>query len=398
MNALTVTELNTYIKQCLDRDEILQNAVVQGEISNCKQYPSDHWYFSLKDDGGAVRCVMFSREARSLRFRPDNGMKVIAFGRVSVFPRDGAYQLYCTNLQPDGVGDLHVAYEQLLKKLGDEGLFDRSHKKPLPRYPERIALITSGAGAAVRDMIRILGHRYPLSKVIVMPVRVQGEQAPLEIVGALRYANRYRVADVIITGRGGGSIEDLWAFNDERVARAIYDSVLPVISAVGHEPDVTIADYVADARASTPSNGAEIAVPDRSELLAWLDGAADRMTSQQRARTAQLRKQLERLAASRALSSPMNMVQDRRMKLDMLKSRFTAGASSSLSEKRQKYVALAASLDALSPLKVLSRGYSMIKTGEGSVVSSASQLSEGQTVDVTLSRGTARMQVMSAEE
>ena len=251
-----VTELNNRIKALLDSDAELTAVFVRGELSNYKIYPSGHHYFTLKDQEGTLRAVMFRREASKLRFKPENGMKVIAFGRVTVFPRDGQYQLYCAELSPDGIGELHIAFEQLRDKLYKEGLFDKDRKKPLPKYPERIAVITSPAGAAVRDIIRVLGKRYPCAKVIVLPVRVQGAEAPPEIVGAIRYANKYKVADLIITGRGGGSIEDLWAFNDERVARAIFESEIPVISAVGHEPDVTIADYVEDLRAATHSNAA----------------------------------------------------------------------------------------------------------------------------------------------
>ena len=263
----SVSEANNFIKALLDAVPQLQTIFVRGEISNYKLYPSGHHYFTLKDEGSALKCVMFRGMAGKLRFRPENGMKVIAFGRIGVFPRDGAYQLYCSELSVEGVGDLHVAFEQLKEKLFKEGLFAPEHKKPLPKYPKRIAIITSSAGAAVHDMLRILNARWPMSEVVILPVRVQGAEAPPEIAGALRYANKWQVADLIITGRGGGSIEDLWAFNDERVARAIYASDIPVISAVGHEPDVTIADFVADARASTPSNAAEIAVPDREELL-----------------------------------------------------------------------------------------------------------------------------------
>ena len=248
----SVSELNGLIKELFDHSSIFQNVSVRGELSNYKVYPSGHHYFTLKDNESSLRCVMFKSSAMHLRFRPESGMSVTAFGRIAVFPRDGAYQLYCSALSPEGTGDLQVAFEQLKKKLSDEGLFDESHKKPLPLFPQRIAIITSSAGAAVHDMIRILSHRWPMSKVLLLPVRVQGAEAPAEIVGALRYANRYQIADLIITGRGGGSIEDLWAFNDERVARAIYASEIPVISAVGHEPDVTISDYVADRRASTP--------------------------------------------------------------------------------------------------------------------------------------------------
>ena len=284
-----VTEVNQLVKLLLDNEPMLSNIAVRGELSNYKMYPSGHHYFTLKDPEGALRCVMFKGSAMKLRFRPENGMKVVVTGRVSVFPRDGAYQLYCNTMIPEGAGDLAVAFEQLKARLHAEGLFDPAHKKPLPEYPERIAIITSSAGAAVHDMIRILRRRYPIAKVILLPVRVQGVEAPPEIVGAIRYANRWNVADLIITGRGGGSMEDLWAFNDERVARAIYESELPVISAVGHEPDVTIADFVADARASTPSNAAEIAVPDQMELRRWLRDTEDRMTKSQTARLEALR-------------------------------------------------------------------------------------------------------------
>ena len=234
VRTLSVTQLNNRIKGLIDSDPVLADICVRGELSNYKIYPSGHHYFTLKDSESSIRCVMFKSSASKLRFRPESGMGVTAFGRVSVYPRDGAYQLYCSALMPEGTGDLQIAFEQLKKKLDEEGLFAGEHKKPLPRFPERIAVITSSAGAAVHDMIRILGHRWPLTKVILLPVRVQGVEAPPEIAGAIRYANEFKVADVIITGRGGGSIEDLWAFNDERVARAIYNSEIPVISAVGH--------------------------------------------------------------------------------------------------------------------------------------------------------------------
>ena len=251
----SVTQVNEHIRDLLDADVTLGALFVRGEISNYKAYPSGHHYFSLKDEGGSLRCVMFRREAATLRFRPQNGMKVVAFGRVSAYPRDGQYQLYVSALQADGVGDLHAAFEELKARLAAQCLFDPEHKKPIPRFPKRIALVTSPAGAAVRDMIRILGARWPMAEVFVVPCRVQGAEAPPEIAGAIAWVDQHDLADLIITGRGGGSMEDLWCFNDERVARAIYDSRIPVISAVGHEPDVTIADYVADLRAATPPTG-----------------------------------------------------------------------------------------------------------------------------------------------
>ena len=311
-----VSEVNEYIKNMLDTDERLNALFIRGELSNYKVYPSGHHYFTLKDETGALRCVMFRSSAVRLRFRPENGMKVIAFGRITVFPRDGAYQLYCGDLTPDGVGDLHVAFEQLKAKLLAEGLFAQEHKKPLPAMPEKIALITSGAGAAVQDMIRILGRRWPLTKILVMPVRVQGTEAPAEIAGAIRYANRWNVADLIITGRGGGSIEDLWAFNDERVARAIFASEIPVVSAVGHEPDVTISDFVADVRAATPSNGAELVTPDREDLQKRLAQMQARMQAAMERQLKLSRQRLDALSEKRVLQSPMNYVQDKRMLLE----------------------------------------------------------------------------------
>lgn len=382
-----VSQVNEYVKALLDGEPLLQDLLVRGELSNYKVYPSGHHYFTLKDREGALRCVMFRSQVQRLRFKPENGMKVIARGRVSVFPRDGAYQLYCSGLSPDGVGDLAVAFEQLKAKLFEEGLFDENHKKPLPRYPRTIAIVTSSAGAAVHDMIRILRRRYPAAKVALLPVRVQGAEAPAEIAGAIRYANRYRVGDLIITGRGGGSMEDLWAFNDERVARAIYESDLPVISAVGHEPDVTIADFVADARASTPSNAAEIAVPDQMELLRWLRGAGERIAQAEESKLRLCRRQLETIADKRVMKDQLAYVQDRRMLLTHLHQRLGDLSSRSMGAKRQTYLALAASLDAMSPLKVLSRGYAVARN-DGGIIKSYRDAPTGSRIEVALGEGT----------
>jgi exodeoxyribonuclease VII large subunit len=373
MNVYTVSQVNGYLKELVDRDPNLAAVFVRGEISNYKAYPSGHHYFSLKDEGGAIRCVMFRREAGSLRFQPQNGMKVIAFGRVAVFPRDGQYQLYCSKLTADGVGDLHLAFEQLKEKLYRQGLFAPEHKKPLPAYPEHIAVVTSPAGAAVRDLLRILEARWPLARVTLLPVRVQGEEAPGEIAQAIRWANDHLQADLLITGRGGGSMEDLWAFNEEVVARAIYDSQLPVISAVGHEPDVTIADFVADLRAATPSNAAELAVPDQNDLYARLEQLDIRMRQAVERGLSERRSQLTKLAASRALSSPENYLQDRRMLLDYQQRRLIAGLNASVGQQQRRLAALAAALDALSPLKVLGRGYSIARLEDGAVLTSADQ-------------------------
>ena len=383
----SVSEANNFIKALLDGVPQLQTIFVRGEISNYKCYPSGHHYFTLKDEGSALRCVMFRGMAARLRFRPENGMKVVAFGRIGVFPRDGAYQLYCSELSAQGAGDLHVAFEQLKAKLEKEGLFDPAHKKPLPRYPKRIAVITSSAGAAVHDMLRILNARWPMSEVVLLPVRVQGTEAPGEIAGALRYANKWQVADLIITGRGGGSIEDLWAFNDERVARAIYLSDIPVISAVGHEPDVTIADYVADVRAATPSNAAELAVPDRQELARRLKMLQTRMVRSEQKRVRALSERYEKLARSRVLRDPMAFIDDKRLLLDYTQKNLASLAQNQMAQREQRYAALAAKLDALSPLKVLGRGYAVAKNADGTILRAAEDAAVGETIEVLLGRG-----------
>ena len=383
----SVSEANNFIKALLDAVPQLQTIFVRGEISNYKCYPSGHHYFTLKDEGSALRCVMFRGMAAKLRFRPENGMKVVAFGRIGVFPRDGGYQLYCSDLSVQGVGDLHVAFEQLKEALGKEGLFDPAHKKPLPKYPRRIAIITSSAGAAVHDMLRILKARWPMSEVVLLPVRVQGAEAPAEIAGALRYANKWKVADLIITGRGGGSIEDLWAFNDERVARAIYASDLPVISAVGHEPDVTISDFVADARASTPSNAAEIAVPEQKELRRRLDTLSARMEQSAQKRVKALRERYEALARSRVLRDPMAFIDDKRLLLDYTQRKLSTLAQAQTAKRAQRFASLAASLDALSPLKVLGRGYAVARDENGTILRAAEEASVGEMIEVLLGQG-----------
>lgn len=397
MQVYEVSQINEYLRLRFEEDEFLAGVFIRGEISNYKVYPSGHHYFTLKDSQSALRCVMFRGNAYRLRFRPENGMKVIACGRISVFPRDGAYQLYCTELTPDGVGDLHVAFEQLKAKLQAEGLFAQQRKKPLPRFPHRIAIVTSSAGAALHDMLRILRKRYPLTEVVLLAVRVQGAEAPGEIVSALRYANRYHVADLIITGRGGGSIEDLWAFNDEAVARAIADSEIPVISAVGHEPDVTISDFVADLRAATPSNAAELAVPDQTDLRQHLAAQQAILLTQMQKRLKTERQRVATLASARCLRSPVNYLNDRRMVLDYLQRRLRAASQKLLSRDRERFVRLTAKLDAMSPLKVLGRGYSLVRSG-GNPVHSVRQLAVGETVSITLADGSAQAQITQLEE
>ena len=385
-SALSVTELNSYIKNLVDGDELLMDVCVRGELSNYKIYPSGHHYFTLKDAESSLRCVMFKYSAMKLRFRPENGMGVTAFGRVSVYLRDGAYQLSCTSLMPEGMGDLQVAFEQMKAKLSAEGLFDPAHKKPLPPFPEKIAIITSSAGAAIHDMIRILGHRWPMTKVILLPVRVQGVEAPAEIAGAIRYANAF------------GSLEDLWAFNDERVARAIYASGIPVISAVGHEPDVTISDYVADRRASTPSNAAEIAVPDWHEMQDALQSYEIRSRQAMEKSLKSLSQRLDALKNKRVLTDPGVYLDNRRMDMDRARDRLLAASERQLAAKRQSFVKLGAALDAMSPLRVLSRGYTVSSDREGKVLKSVRDLRAGQEISVRFSDGFADCRVESITE
>ena len=396
--SLSVTELNSYIKKLVDGDELLMDVCVRGELSNYKIYPSGHHYFTLKDAESSLHCVMFKYSAMKLRFRPENGMGVTAFGRVSVYLRDGAYQLSCTALIPEGMGDLQVAFEQMKAKLSAEGLFDPAHKKPLPAFPGKIAIITSSAGAAIHDMIRILGHRWPMTKVILLPVRVQGVEAPAEIAGAIRYANEFRIADLIITGRGGGSLEDLWAFNDERVARAIYASNIPVISAVGHEPDVTISDYVADRRASTPSNAAEIAVPDWHEMQDSLQSYEIRSRQAMEKTLKSLSQRLDALKNKRVLTDPGVYLDNRRMDLDRVRDRLLAASERQLAAKRQSFVKLGAAMDAMSPLRVLSRGYTVSSDPNGRILKSVKELHPEQAISVRFLDGTADCRVETITE
>lgn len=417
--AYTVSQVNGYLKELMDGDPLLTGLLVRGEVSNYKCYPSGHHYFSLKDEQSTLKCVMFRGDAVRLRFRPANGMEVAAFGRVSVFPRDGQYQLYCTELIQDGRGALDAAFEQLRRRLEEEGLFAPENKKPLPKYPEKIALVTSPAGKAVRDMLRVLGARWPLAEVLVAPVRVQGTGAAEEIAAAIHRLNNRADIDLIITGRGGGSREELWAFNEEAVARAIAVSNIPVISAVGHEPDVTIADYAADLRAGTPSMGAERAVPDQKAERARLEQLHRRLALALRTRLALARRELDRLRGSRALRSIKTPVQDRQQALDSLlrrmglalrnktdrgrqaldaqKKRLPLALKSRVLRQRGRLARLASGLDAMSPLKVLGRGYAITRKGED-VVSSITQVRQGDRVDLLVSDGVLNCAVEGKEE
>ena len=385
---LSVGQINEYIKGRLDNDPGLRNIAIRGELSNYKIYPSGHHYFTIKDNTGAMKCVMFKSSAQRLRFRPENGMQVIAMGSVTVYVRDGVYQLYCTGLVLDGVGDLYAAFEQLKNKLAAQGLFDPAHKKPLPKFPGTIGIVTSAAGAAVHDMLRILRKRYPLTRVKLLPVRVQGAEAPAEIAGAIYYANQHRLADLLIVGRGGGSMEDLWCFNDEMVARAIYDSKIPVISAVGHEPDVTISDFVADLRAATPSNAAELAVPDQDALRQTLDELQNAMAVAMQAKIARAGERLTNLSGRPVLKSPLASFEGRRKALALLENRLIAAQSGTVAKNRQRFVAQVSKLDAMSPLKVLTRGYAMVAKEDGQIVRSVSDVKPKDPIAVRVSDGT----------
>lgn len=384
---LSITEINSYIRDKMDNDRLLCSLAVRGEISNYKIYPSGHHYFTLKDENASLRCVMFKGNTFRLRFHPENGMQVIATGKISVYPRDGCYQLYCTAMTVDGVGDLYAAFEQLKTKLAAKGMFDPAHKKPIPRYPKTIGIVTSSAGAAIHDILRILKKRYPLSSVKILPVRVQGSEAPPEIAGAIYFANAHKLADLLIVGRGGGSMEDLWAFNDELVAQAIYDSRIPVISAVGHEPDVTISDYVADLRAATPSNAAELAVPDQDALRQHLDTFTEQMESSVSRQLKAAQKHLDILASSSAMKGPTQYIQILKNNLTSQADRLHNALLQAVSRKNTQFLSLTAKLDAMSPLKVLTRGYALVEDENSKLVRSVNQVSPGQKVCIRVTDG-----------
>ena len=392
LKAFTVTSLNNYIKNLFDKDEVLISVFVKGEISNYKYHSSGHHYFSLKDTESSVRCVLFRNNAYNLKFRLENGMKVLIFGRVSVYLRDGTYQIYCQNIIPEGAGELQLAFEQLKKKLNEEGLFDQAHKKSIPEYPERIAVITSPTGAAVRDILNILNKRWPLSSVLVVPVIVQGSDAPADIAEAVSYVNRYELADLIITGRGGGSIEDLWAFNTEVVCRAIFDSVIPVISAVGHEPDVTLSDFVSDLRASTPSNAAEYAVPDIKEIRERLTGYRIRIEHRLDRLVSDYRSRLDGLKKNRLISDSSLLFNDNRLDLAAFYDDFERYIDNYLNTEKSRLNAARGRLSALNPYGVLSRGYT-VAIKEGKTVFSAKQLSVMDSFELIFNDGSAECTV-----
>ena len=391
---LRVSQLNRYIKMNFDADENLANIFISGEISNfTNHYRTGHLYFTLKDDSAAVRAVMFNSSAKRLKFMPEDGMKVIARGRVSVYEASGQYQLYVDDMQPDGVGALNLAYEQLKEKLQKEGLFSELHKKPLPPYPEKVGVITSPTGAAVRDIINVLGRRFPYAEIVFCPVLVQGDGAHLQLTDAVNMFNSERAADVIIIGRGGGSIEDLWEFNDEGLARAVYNSDIPVISAVGHETDFTICDFVADMRAPTPSAAAELAVPDANELQYALLALKNRMFLNVSSGIADRRSRLEYLTSKGALKSPDEMLSNRSQRLDTAFSKMLSSYENRIGGKKVEFISAATALSKLDPMSVLMRGFAFVSDKNGKNVYSSQALAKGDKINVRFHDGSAVCEV-----
>ena len=386
MNVLTVSQVNTYIKALLDEIPHIKNVYISGEISNFKHYPSGHMYFTLKDSKSQLKAIMFSSDNYKLKFRPENGMKVICFGQIGVYERDGVYQLYVRDMQTQGIGSLTVAFEQLKEKLDKEGLFSGDNKKPLPKYPSKIGVATSNMGAAVEDIKNILGRRYPLCEVVIVPTVVQGDSAPADIVSSLEFLDKMQGIDLIIVGRGGGSLEDLWAFNTEEVARAVFACKTPVISAVGHETDFTICDFVADLRAPTPSAAAELAVPDiENEKLkvSNLGASVETLVSRNIERKSE---KLENLIKKSALSDIDSFFNNALDKIDIVSQKINKSFESILLKKESSLRSAAKALSALSPLAVIARGYSITRKN-GAVVKSADNLSVGDEIDILINEG-----------
>ncbi|MBO7273347.1 MAG: exodeoxyribonuclease VII large subunit [Clostridia bacterium] len=394
---LSVTQLNEYLKMVLDGDRVLSNVFVRGEISNFKLYSSGHAYFTLKDDAGQLKSVMFRSYCSRLIFKPEDGMRVIAHGRISVYESSGQYQLYVDDMQPDGAGSLAMCFEQLKRKLAAEGLFDESRKRPLPPMPWRIGVITSPSGAAVHDIINVLGRRFPAAQMILYPSEVQGAQAPAQLISGVEFFSMTGLVDVIILGRGGGSAEDLWAFNDENLARAVASCGIPVISAVGHESDFTICDFVADRRAPTPSAAAEIAVPDMGEILRGFASLKVGLQTSMQKRITQEKRFLEQLTASRVFSRPDQMLDGFRMRLDECEANLNRTVNQALFQKRQNAAALAGKLQALNPLSILSRGYATVSK-DGVALTSIKQIHDNDTLDIRMADGSVRATVSQRKD
>lgn len=383
----------------IDNDELLVSVCVRGEISNfTNHYKTGHFYMTLKDEASLIKAVMFRGNASKLKFLPENGMKVVVTGRVSAYIRDGQYQIYIDSMEPDGIGALYIAYEQLKKKLAAEGLFDREKKKPLPKIPTRIGIITSPTGAAIRDIINILGRRFPLCRPILYPSLVQGDGASAQIIAGIDYFNEKKNVDVLIVGRGGGSLEDLWAFNDEALCRIVAASDIPIISAVGHETDFTLCDFAASVRAPTPSAAAELAVPESSELKRKINNVNARMELLCEQRIKLLKEKLTALSNSRVLTNPMNFIDDRKMALGMTEDKLITRMNTLLERKKSSLVSHAAKLDALNPLSVVARGYSAVFNDEGKLIKSISQTKKGDMVSFMVTDGKISAEVVCAEK
>lgn len=394
---LSVSQLNRYVKSIIEQDFNLQTVFVQGEISNfTNHYKTGHYYMTIKDEFASVKAVMFKTANSRLKFMPENSMSVIIKGRVSVFERDGQYQLYIDDMQPDGTGALSLAFEQMKNKLAKEGLFDTERKKPIPQYPMRVGVVTSPTGAAIRDIINVISRRFPLAELILCPVAVQGEYAAGQISAAIELFNRKKAADVLIVGRGGGSVEELWAFNEEKVARAVAASVIPVISAVGHETDYTICDFAADLRAPTPSAAAELAVPDCNQQSEMLNMAYRRMTAAITDKLAVERAVIEFKKSALQRLSPKKYIDNLRVRCDKASMAMEHAVKASVSDKTKDFSALCAKLDAMSPLKILARGYS-VATQNGKVVSDTESVKKGDKIDVLLKNGKLECEILSVK-
>lgn len=393
----SVSDLNNYIKTVFENNRTLASVSVRGEISNFTNHRSGHLYFSLKDEDGQIRAVMFRSRAASLKFLPESGMKVIVHGSVTVYPRDGSYQIYVSSMQPDGIGALYLAYEQMKARLAEEGLFDEMYKKPIPEYPSRIGVITSPTGAAVRDIINVTGRRFPQAEIYVYPALVQGDGAEDSLICALDYLDRSRLCDVIIIGRGGGSIEDLWAFNSERLARRIFAAEVPVISAVGHETDFTICDFVADMRAPTPSAAAEIAVPDRRELMMRLDSYYERLVSSLSTKVVRARERFEYTKNNLNKFSPSVIIEQKRDQVSRYGDIATLMIYSRLERARERLALSAGKADALSPLSILSRGYSIAESN-GRILRSIDEIDVGDDFELVMSDGVIEARVNTKKE
>lgn len=393
-NPITVTDLNKYIKGRIDNDEMLNNVLVKGEISNFKNHYTGHMYFTLKDENSLIKCVMFKTYTTHLSFMPKDGMKVIVLGGVSVFERDGVYQIYAKAMKEDGLGNLYVAYEELKNKLSNEGLFDEKYKKPIPFMPKTIGVLTSNTGAVIRDIINVSTRRNPNVNIRLYPVPVQGSGAGEKIAEGIEFMNKNKLADVLIIGRGGGSIEDLWPFNEEVVARAIFNSKIPIISAVGHETDFTIADFVADLRAPTPSAAAELAVANIDDVRENLRAYNNRYKVSLKKKIELMKMSYEKCMTRQAFKNPTQKINEQYMLIDMKVKSLQNSILLKIKEDKTKFVKEVAKLDALSPLKTLTRGYSIISKQDGKIAKEVKDLSQGEKVSIRLSNGKVDAQVL----